>query len=321
MKKEKKDLISIIGQVYNEEVMLPIYYEEFDKFTKKMNNVDFELIFIDDSSKDKSIDIIKDIAKKDDRVKYISMSKNFGREACAMAGFKYASGDYVTTMDIDLQDPFDLLIKMYDSIKNKGYDIAAAKALTRKGYSKFHKFCTNMFFKISNKISTVKMLDGQREYRLMTRQVVNSILKYNEYNLFNKCLLNDVGFKIDWIEYENVERKAGTTKFPYKRMINYAITGLIDYSTFPLKFILYIGILLLFISFGLIVFTIVSLICSLDINYIFLFLSLIMTILFGVVLLALGIMSMYLAQIHLEVKRRPLYIIRDSNIGGFEYEK
>lgn len=315
MEKTKKDVITIIGQVYNEEVMLPLYYEEFVKFSKKMNQVDFELIFIDDCSKDKSLEIIKEFAKKDKRIKFISMSRNFGREACAMAGFKYASGNLITTMDIDLQDPFELLIKMYDSIKNKGYDIAAAKALTRKGYSKFHKFCTNMFFKISNKISTVKMLDGQREYRLMTKQVVDAILEHNEYNLFNKGLLNDVGFKIDWIEYENVERKAGDTKFPYKRMINYAVTGLIDYSVFPLKSIFYVGSLLLFAALILLILTIIFAICSVDVNFIILILSLIMTILSGIILVSLGVMAMYLAQIHLEVKKRPLYIIREKNIG------
>ncbi len=315
MEKTKKDVITIIGQVYNEEVMLPLYYEEFVKFSKKMNQVDFELIFIDDCSKDKSLEIIKEFAKKDKRIKFISMSRNFGREACAMAGFKYASGNLITTMDIDLQDPFELLIKMYDSIKNKGYDIAAAKALTRKGYSKFHKFCTNMFFKISNKISTVKMLDGQREYRLMTKQVVDAILEHNEYNLFNKGLLNDVGFKIDWIEYENVERKAGDTKFPYKRMINYAVTGLIDYSVFPLKSIFYVGSLLIFAALILLILTIIFAICSVDVNFIILILSLIMTILSGIILVSLGVMAMYLAQIHLEVKKRPLYIIREKNIG------
>lgn len=315
MEKTKKDVITIIGQVYNEEVMLPLYYEEFVKFSKKMNQVDFELIFIDDCSKDKSLEIIKGFAKKDKRIKFISMSRNFGREACAMAGFKYASGNLITTMDIDLQDPFELLIKMYDSIKNKGYDIAAAKALTRKGYSKFHKFCTNMFFKISNKISTVKMLDGQREYRLMTKQVVDAILEHNEYNLFNKGLLNDVGFKIDWIEYENVERKAGDTKFPYKRMINYAVTGLIDYSVFPLKSIFYVGSLLLFAALILLILTIIFAICSVDVNFTILILSLIMTILSGIILVSLGVMAMYLAQIHLEVKKRPLYIIREKNIG------
>lgn len=315
MEKTKKDVITIIGQVYNEEVMLPLYYEEFVKFSKKMNQVDFELIFIDDCSKDKSLEIIKGFAKKDKRIKFISMSRNFGREACAMAGFKYASGNLITTMDIDLQDPFELLIKMYDSIKNKGYDIAAAKALTRKGYSKFHKFCTNMFFKISNKISTVKMLDGQREYRLMTKQVVDAILEHNEYNLFNKGLLNDVGFKIDWIEYENVERKAGDTKFPYKRMINYAVTGLIDYSVFPLKSIFYVGSLLLFAALILLILTIIFAICSVDVNFTILILSLIMTILSGIILVSLGVMALYLAQIHLEVKKRPLYIIREKNIG------
>lgn len=315
MEKTKKDVITIIGQVYNEEIMLPLYYVEFVKFSKKMNQVDFELIFIDDCSKDKSLEIIKGFAKKDKRIKFISMSRNFGREACAMAGFKYATGNLITTMDIDLQDPFELLIKMYDSIKNKGYDIAAAKALTRKGYSKFHKFCTNMFFKISNKISTVKMLDGQREYRLMTRQVVDAILEHNEYNLFNKGLLNDVGFKVDWIEYENVERKAGDTKFPYKRMINYAVTGLIDYSVFPLKSIFYIGSLLLFATMILLILTIIFAICSVDVNFTVLILSLIMTVLSGIILVSLGVMAMYLAQIHLEVKKRPLYIIREKNIG------
>lgn len=318
MKKVKKDVITIIGQVYNEEVMLPLYYEEFNKFSKQMKQVEFELIFIDGCSKDKSLEIIKEFAKKDKRVKYISMSRNFGREACAMAGFKYATGNYITTMDVDLQDPFELLVKMYDSIKNKGYDIAAAKALTRKGYSKFHKFCTNMFFKISNKISTVKMLDGQREYRLMTRQVVNAILEFNEYNLFNKGLLNDVGFKVDWIEYENVERKAGDTKFPYKRMINYALTGLIDYSLFPLKSILYFGMLLFFSSFILLLLTIIFAVCSVNVNFEIMVLSTIMTILFGIVLICLGVMSMYIAQIHLEVKRRPLYIIREENINANE---
>ena len=312
--KENKKMISIIGQVYNEEIMLPIFYEEFKKFTKKMNYVEFELIFIDDCSKDESLRIIKEIAKKDKRVKYISMSRNFGREACAMAGFKYATGDYITTMDIDLQDPFELLIEMYNALTIEKYDIAAAKALTRKGYSKLHKLCTKLFFKISNKISTVKMQDGQREYRLMTRQVVNAILCHNEYNLFNKGLLNDIGFKIKWIEYENVERKAGNTKFPYKRMIKYALTGIIDYSIFPLKFILFMGIVLLFVSLILLVSIIIFAICSLNVNFTILILSFVILILFGIVLTSLGIMSMYISQIHLEVKKRPLYIIREENI-------
>ncbi len=320
MKKSKKK-ISIIGQVYNEEVMLPIYYKEFDNFSKKMDYVDFELIFIDDASKDSSLAIIKELSKKDSRIKYISMSRNFGREACAMAGFKYATGDYVTTMDVDLQDPFELLFQMYDTLSKEDYDIAAAKALTRKGYSAFHKFCTNCFFKISNKISSVKMQDGQREYRLMTRQVINAILEFKEHNLFNKGLLNDVGFKTKWIEYENVERVAGTTKFPYKRMIKYALTGIIDYSTFPLTFIFYLGVILNISSIVLLVLTIILTVLDISINYVIFILLIVLLFLFGLVLLSLGIMSMYLAQIHLEVKNRPLYIVKDTNILGEKDEK
>lgn len=312
MKKEK-DVISIIGQVYNEEVMLPIFYKEFCKFSAEMNYVDFELIFVDDASKDDSLNIIKSFAKKDKRVKYISMSKNFGREACAMAGFENASGNLITTMDVDLQDPFELIKKMYDAITKEHYDIAAAKATTRKGYSGFHKFCTNLFFKISNKISTVKMVDGQREFRLMTRQVVDAILMYKEYNLFNKGLLNDVGFKTKWIEYENVERVAGDTKFPYKRMINYAITGLIDYSVFPLRFILYLGFFCLLAALVLLITIIILAIEAIKYNFTILIISEVLLILFGIVLISLGIMSLYLAQIHLEVKHRPLYIIKEDN--------
>lgn len=311
---KKKDKISIIGQCYNEEVMIPLYYDAMCKLMKKMDYVDFEIIFIDDCSKDKSLEIIKGLAKKDKRIKYISMSRNFGREACAMAGFKYATGDYMTTMDLDLQDPPELLIKMYDAIKNEGYDIAAAKALTRKGYSAIHKFCINMFYKMTNRISSVKMYDGQREYRLMTKQVVNAILEYKEYNLFNKGLLNDVGFNIKWIEYENVERAAGDTKFPYKRMIKYAITGIIDFSTFPLNFILYLGVFLCLASIVLLVTTIIFVVLSINVNFTVLILSIVLLMLFGIQMITSGIMSLYLGQIHLEVKNRPLYIVKDTNM-------
>lgn len=308
----KKDKISIIGQCYNEEEMLPIFYDEICKLMKKMDYVDFEVVFIDDASKDKSLEIIKKIVKKDKRIRYISMSRNFGREACAMAGFKYSTGDFVTTIDLDLQDPPELLIKMYDAIIKEGYDIAAAKAISRKGYSKFHKICTKIFYNFSNKISSVKMVDGQREYRLMTRQVIEAILEHKEYNLFNKGLLNDVGFKLKWIEYENVERTIGNTKFPYKRMIKYALTGLIDYSLFPLNFILYMGIFLFLASILLTITTIILICFSVSVNFTILILSIVILFLTGIQMLCMGIMSLYISQIHLEVKRRPLYIIKEK---------
>ncbi len=308
--KNKKEKITIIGQCYNEEEMIPLYYEAMTNLMKKMNYVDFEIIFIDDHSQDESLKIIKELASKDERIKCISMAKNFGREACAMAGFKYATGDYITTMDLDLQDPPELLISMYDALKDGKYDIAAAKALTRKGYSFIHKMCTKIFFGIINKISSVKMVDGQREYRLMTRQVVQAILEYKEYNLFNKGLLNDVGFNTKWIEFENIERVAGNTKFPYKRMIKYAITGIIDYSLFPLIFVLFLGIGALILDLVLLLLLIIFAIANISINlscFILIILSLFM---FGVILCCMGITNLYIAQIHLEVKHRPIYTIK-----------
>ena len=234
MEQKKREKISIIGQCYNEEEALPVFYWAMCLVMGKMDYVDFELIFVDDCSKDRSLEVIKSLASQDERVRFISMSRNFGREACAMAGFRYATGDYITTMDLDLQDPPELLTKMYVAIKEEGFDIAAAKALTRNGYSFVHRTFIKAFYSLSNRLSSVKMVDGQREYRLMTRQVVNAILEHGEYNLFNKGLLNDVGFKLKWIDYVNVERSIGTTKFPFLRMMKYALTGLLSYSVVPL---------------------------------------------------------------------------------------
>ncbi|MDD2409901.1 MAG: glycosyltransferase family 2 protein [Bacilli bacterium] len=303
----KKKKISIIGQCYNEEETIILYYDAMCNLMKEMKNVDFEIIFIDDNSKDSSLNIIKKIAKKDERVKYISMSRNFGREACAMAGFENASGDYLTTMDIDLQDPPHLLKEMYKVLEEGEYDIASAKALTRKGYSFLHKICINTFYKMFNSVSTVKMYDGQREYRLMTRQVIESILKFKEYNLFNKGLLNDIGFKYKWIEYTNVERIKGTSKFPYKRMFKYAINGIVSYSTFPLVSLLILsGLFLLLFVISLIIYLFLQSTTLLCVTMFLFILS--------IIFLNNGIIGLYISQIHLEVKNRPIYIIKEDNL-------
>ena len=313
-RKVKKDLISIIAQCYNEEVVIPQYYAEMNKLMKKMDYVDFELIFINDASKDRSLEIIKDLAKKDKRVKYISMARNFGREACAMAGFAMSSGDYVTQMDIDLQDPPELLIEMYDALKNEGYDIAEARATSRHGYSKFHQFCINAFYTITAKISTIKMVNGQREYALCTRQVVDAILSDKEKKLFNKGIIIDVGFNKKWIEYENVERAAGETKFPYVRMIKYAVGGIMNYSSFPLTFILFFGGFT-FVLF--LIFFIIALIAKIRAGenigaYLASFIP--AGLATGVICMMLGIMSLYISLIVTEVKERPLYTIKETNI-------
>ena len=298
--------ISIIAQCYNEEKTLKHYYKEMNTIMNKMDYIDFELIFIDDASRDNSRKIIKELVKKDKRVKYIFMSRNFGREACMMAGFKYATGDYLTTMDIDLQDPPKLLIKMEKAL-SEGYDIAAAKATSRKGYSLIHRLCIKAYYKIINKISNTKMIDGQREYRLMNRKVINAILEHKEYNLFNKALLNDVGFKIKWIEYENEERIAGKTKFNFKRMVNYSIKGIVAYSNFPLILLIYLGLISKVASLLTFIIFLVN-------KNIYLLITSLFTLLLGVILLSSGILGLYIYQIHLEVKNRPLYLIDETNL-------
>ena len=298
--------ISIIAQCFNEEKTLKHYYKEMNTIMNKMDYIDFELIFIDDDSRDNSRKIIKELSKKDKRVKYIFMSRNFGREACMMAGFKYATGDYLTTMDIDLQDPPKLLIKMEKAL-SEGYDIAAAKATSRKGYSLIHRLCIKLYYKIINKISNTKMIDGQREYRLMNRKVINAILEHKEYNLFNKALLNDVGFKIKWIEYENEERIAGKTKFNFKRMVNYSIKGIVAYSNFPLILLIYLGLISKVASLLTFIIFLVN-------KNIYLLITSLFTLLLGVILLSSGILGLYIYQIHLEVKNRPLYLIDETNL-------
>lgn len=313
MQQHEKEKISIIGQCYNEEEALPLYYEAMCRLMDKMNYVDFELIFVDDCSKDRSLAVIKDLAKKDNRVHYISMSRNFGREACAMAGFRYATGDYVTTMDLDLQDPPELLIDMYNAIKNEGFDIAAAKALTRKGYSFLHKLCINAFYSIANGLSSVKMVDGQREYRLMTRQVADAILEHDEYNLFNKGLLNDVGFRVKWIDYVNVERSVGTTKFPFVRMMKYAVNGLLAYSVVPLVGISLLGFAMMFLAVCLLVALIIMLVSGSVSDFgIGIILLLVLN---SLVIFCMGIIALYMSQIHKEVKHRPRYIVRETDEG------
>jgi glycosyltransferase involved in cell wall biosynthesis len=309
MQQQEKEKISIIGQCYNEEEALPLYYEAMCRLMDKMDYVDFELIFVDDCSKDQSLAVIKDLAKKDKRVHYISMSRNFGKDACAMAGFRYATGNYIATMDLDLQDPPELLVDMYSSIKNKGYDIAAAKALTRKGYSFIHKLCINTFYSISNGISSVKMIDGQRDYRLMTRQVVEAILLHNEYDLFNKALLNDVGFKTKWICYEYGDRSVGNTKFPYKRLMKYAVNGLLAYSVVPLVAISLLGFVMVFLT----VLAMAVMLFSGSVSDFGIGITLLL-MMNTLIIFCMGIMALYISQIHREVKRRPRYIVRETDI-------
>lgn len=308
----KKELISLVVPCYNEEDAIPLFYEAIKKQIKKMDYVDFELIFINDGSKDKTLEIIRELSRKDKVVRYVSFSRNFGKEAAMYAGFKNSKGDYVTTMDVDLQDPPYLLESMYKGIKEEGYDCVATKSTSRNGYSFFRKTFTKWFYKIIGSISKTEMVAGARDYRLMTRQMVNAILDMSEYNRYSKGIFSFVGFDTKWIEYENTERSAGTTKWNFWKLFAYAIDGIVGFSTEPLIFASLLGVLFCLIAFIMIIFIIVRTIIWSD--PVAGWPSMVCIIFFvgGVNLFCTGIIGEYLAKTYLETKKRPIYIVKET---------
>ena len=308
----KKKLLSVIVPCYNEQESLPYFYKEIKKVEKKMDYVDFEYIFVNDGSKDKTLDILRDFAKKDKKVRYVSFSRNFGKEAAMLAGLDYSKGDYVTLMDADLQDPPHLLIDMYKGITEEGFDCVGTRRVTRKGEPVIRSFFARMFYKIINKMSKVEIVDGARDFRLMTRQMVDSILSLKEYNRYSKGLFSFVGYKTKWLEYENVQRVAGSTKWSFWKLLIYAFEGIIAFSTTPLMIAALVGIIFFIVSFIMIIVIIVrtltfgdpvsgwpSLVC------IIFFVS-------GVQLFCLGIIGAYLSKTYLETKNRPVYIVKET---------
>ena len=242
--------ISIVVPCFNEQEALPFFYKEFKSLTTKMSYEDFELIFVDDGSRDKTLDTIKDIAKNDTRIKYISFSRNFGKEAAILAGLEHSKGDYVALMDADLQDPPAILPEMYEALTVEGFDSAATRRVTRKGEPPIRSFFARMFYIIMNKISKAELVDGARDYRLMNRRFVDALLSMKEYNRFTKGLFGWVGFKTKWIEFENVERVAGETKWSFWKLLAYAIEGIVAFSTAPLVIATIIGLLFCLLSFA-----------------------------------------------------------------------
>ena len=304
--------ISVVVPCYNEEEALPIFYEEITKVAKEIENSEFEFLFINDGSKDKTLEELKKLSKQDERVRYISFSRNFGKESAMYAGLKEATGDYVVIMDVDLQDPPKLLIEMYNTLEQKEYDCVATRRVTRKGEPKIRSFFARMFYKIINKISKTEIIDGARDFRMMTRQMVNAILEMSEYNRFSKGIFGWVGFNTKWLEYENVERVAGKTKWSFWKLFIYSMDGITAFSTTPLIISTVIGIIFCIIALVMVIVVIIrtliigdpvsgwpSLVC------IILFIS-------GVQLFCIGIIGQYLSKTYLEVKKRPIYIIKET---------
>ena len=249
MKDEPKKIISLIIPCYNEEESINICYNEVNKVTKKMQKQSFEIIFIDDGSKDKTLSILKELSIKDKRVKYLSFSRNFGKEAGMYAGLKYSKGDYVAIMDVDLQDPPEKLIEMYEIINNENYDCVALYTKSHKGYGFLRKKLTDIWYKLIDKISDFKQMPGARDYRLMSRQMVDAIVSMPEYNRYIKGIFGYVGYNTKWLSYEAPDRVAGTSKYSIRKLISYALEGIIFFSTKPLIISAYVGLLFCLISF------------------------------------------------------------------------
>lgn len=307
----KKELISIVVACYNEEEVLPIFYDEINKVSNKLKNINFEFLFVDDGSNDGTLSVIKNLVRKDKRVKYISFSRNFGKEAAMNAGLSYAKGDYVALMDADLQDPPSMLIDMYKYIDS--YDVVATRRITRKGEPKIRSVFSKAWYKLINKISDVEMVDGARDFRLMRRCVVDAILSMNEYNRYSKGIFSFVGFKTKYLEYENVKRVAGKTKWSFLGLVKYAIEGITSFSTLPLTISSLFGMLFCLLAVVAIIFIIIRTLLYGDPVGGWPSLVCIILLVSGVQLLCLGIMGKYLSKMYLETKKRPIYIVRETN--------
>ncbi len=308
-----KELITLIVPCYNEQEVLPLFYEEVSRVTALMPDYGFEFLFVDDGSKDSTLKILKQLSQNDERVRYISFSRNFGKEAAMYAGFCEADGDYVAVMDADLQDPPSLLPEMMSIIKNQGYDSVATRRVTRAGEPKIRSMFARMFYKLINKISDADIVDGARDFRLMKRDMVDAIVRMCEYNRFSKGIFGWIGFKTYWLPFENVERAAGETKWSFWKLFKYSLEGIISFSQTPLNIASWIGIFFTIMSFvGVVVVFVRRLFFDDPVQG---WASTVCFICFigGIQLFCTGIMGQYLAKTYMEVKNRPIYIIRETN--------
>lgn len=305
--------ISIVVPCFNEEETIPIFYEEVNKIGEKLKEkADLEFVFVNDGSKDKTLLKLRKLAKQDKRVRYISFSRNFGKEAAMIAGLEYTTGDYVTTMDVDLQDPPALLIEMFETLEKGEYDCVATKSTNRKGYSFIRKTFTKWFYSIISKISSIEMVPGARDFRLMTRQMVDAVISMKEYNRYSKGLFSFVGFETKWIEFEIEDRVAGTTKWNFWKLFSYALEGIVAFSTTPLVFAALVGIIFCLIAFILIIVIVVKTLVWGDPVGGWPSMVCIMFLIGGLQLFCTGIIGEYLSKTYLETKKRPIYIIKET---------
>ena len=305
--------ISLIIPCYNEEAALPFIYKELVLVSSQLKDYEFEYLFVNDGSSDRTLSILKELAASDPRVNYYSFSRNFGKEAAMFAGFCNAGGDYVAVMDADLQDPPSLLPQMLEILQTGEYDSVATRRVSRDGEPKIRSFFARSFYKIINKISDADIVDGARDFRLMKREMVVAIVAMNEYNRFSKGIFGWIGFRTYWLPYKNVERVAGETKWSFWGLLKYAVDGIINFSQVPLSLASYGGVFLTFVSFLAIIFVVVRRLIFGDPVSGWASLVCIITFIGGVQLFCMGIIGQYLSKTYLEAKRRPHFIISETN--------
>lgn len=306
-------LLSAVVPCYNEEGNITDFYAEFMKNESffRQKDVELELWYIDDGSKDGSVREIKSLIAKDSRVHLLSFSRNFGKEAAIYAGLEKARGDYVVFMDADLQDPPSLLPEMFGYIE-QGYDSVATRRVDRKGEPMIRSLFARLFYRIMKKISQTEIVDGARDYRLMTRQVAEALLSLKEYNRFTKGMFGWVGYQTKWLEFDNIERKKGETKWSFWKLFIYSLEGITSFSTAPLAFAAFMGVLFCIAAFALIIFTIVRKAVFGDPTSGWPSLVCIISLISGVQLFCLGIVGQYLAKTYMEVKNRPIYLVKED---------
>ena len=309
------DKISVAVPCYNEEPALEPFFAAVSAVAEQMPEVAFEFLFIDDGSRDRTLEKMQELAQRDSRVKYISFSRNFGKEAGIYAGLENATGDYVVVMDADLQDPPALLPEMYRSIRQEGYDCVGSRRVTRKGEPPIRSFFARLFYKLINKMSDAEIVDGARDFQMMSRQVVEAILSMGEYNRFSKGIFGWIGFKKKWLEYENIERVAGETKWSFWKLFLYAIEGIVAFSTTPLVISSVFGLICCALALVMILVIIARTLIFGDPTSGWPSLVCIMLLLSGIQMLGIGIVGQYLAKTYLETKKRPIYLVRQTNIG------
>ena len=307
---KKRELLTVITPCYNEEETVELFYEELSKYLPCID-MDYEILFVDDGSKDKTLEKCKKLKERDSRIKVISFSRNFGKEAAMYAGLSESKGDYVVLMDTDLQDPPYLLPNMVLALTEEGYDSAATYRVTRQGEPPIRSFFARKFYRLINSLIDVEIVDGARDYRIMTRQMVDAILSMQEYHRFSKGIFAWVGFKTKYIEFENVERVAGETKWSFWKLVGYAIEGIVAFTTAPLRIATIAGIIVSMFGFLYMLFIVIKALVFGDPVAGYPSLICIITLLGGMQLLFLGILGEYLAKTYMETKKRPIYIIKE----------